>query len=92
MHLKNSLSSDRSPDPNNDCDDCDDILKLKRKPDLYLKLTTPKGRGVFTSTPIKKGEVVEVSPVLIFTHDDGRGGEGKDNLERLMGGVLGSYT
>lgn len=88
MHLTKDSPSP-SPDPN-DTNDDDDILRLKRKPDLYIRLNTPKGRGVFTATSIRKGEVVEVSPVLIFTHDDGGGGN--NNLERLMGGVLGSYT
>ena len=44
----------------------DDVLLLERNPNLYVKLNTPKGRGVFTSAAIKKGEVIEVTPLLVF--------------------------
>ncbi|EOR00933.1 hypothetical protein E3P92_00367 [Wallemia ichthyophaga] len=34
-------------------------------------ISTPdKGRGVFASQPIKIGEVVEISPVLLFTKEE----------------------
>lgn len=46
--------------------DISNTLKLTRTVGLYLKLNTPKGRGVFTSRHITKGQVVDVSPVLIF--------------------------
>lgn len=47
------------------------VVKLKRKEGLYLKDTrTEKGRGVFCVTPIKKGEVLEITPALILNEKD----------------------
>lgn len=39
---------------------------LYRKNGLYLKKTAYKGRGVFCEKPIKRGEVVEVTPSIIL--------------------------
>jgi len=33
---------------------------------LYIKNTAEKGRGVFSDKPIKKGEMIENSPVIII--------------------------
>jgi SET domain-containing protein len=46
------------------------LSSLPRKSGLYLKHVHPKGRGVFCSEPIAAGEIIEVSPVLIFAEDD----------------------
>jgi hypothetical protein len=43
---------------------------LPRKSGLYIKHVPPKGRGVFCSEPIAAGEIIEVSPVLIFAEPD----------------------
>jgi len=40
------------------------VYTLDRKPGLYLKMTATKGRGVFCTTDIKKGEVLEVTPAI----------------------------
>ena len=32
---------------------------------IYLKITKDKGRGVFARRPIKKGETIEVCPVIV---------------------------
>jgi SET domain-containing protein len=39
---------------------------LERKAGLYLKDTLDKGRGVFCTTDIKKGETLEITPALIL--------------------------
>jgi hypothetical protein len=39
---------------------------LDRKKGLYLKHVGIKGRGVFCRTPIKRGEVLEVTPAVIL--------------------------
>ncbi|MDE1152886.1 MAG: SET domain-containing protein-lysine N-methyltransferase [Micavibrio sp.] len=39
---------------------------LDRKKGLYLKETATKGRGVFCTSAIKKGETLEVTPALIL--------------------------
>ena len=36
--------------------------------ELYIKEVLGKGRGVFSKKDIKAGEIVEVSPVVIFTY------------------------
>jgi SET domain-containing protein len=42
-------------------------LKLERKSNIYLKDTgTVKGRGVFCTTAIKKGEDIEITPALVL--------------------------
>lgn len=41
-------------------------LILNRKSGLYLKDTGAKGRGVFCTTAIKKGEQLEVTPALLM--------------------------
>lgn len=43
------------------------LIKLHRQPGLYLKETgTIKGRGVFCTTAIKPGTVLEVTPAIIL--------------------------
>lgn len=44
---------------------------LPRKEGLYLKHTGgAKGRGVFCRTPVKKGEVLEVTPALLLNEEE----------------------
>ena len=46
-------------------------IPLNRKKGLYLKNTrTPKGRGLFCTDKIKKGEILEVTPALILNEAD----------------------
>jgi uncharacterized protein len=40
---------------------------LDRKSSLYLKKTPVKGRGVFCTKDIRKGEILEASPTLIMS-------------------------
>lgn len=44
---------------------------LDRKKNLYLKDTVKKGRGVFCTTAIKKGEYLEVTPAIVFNEQAG---------------------
>ncbi len=37
---------------------------------LYIAISPKKGRGVFTSSYIRAGEVIEVCPVLLFNNED----------------------
>jgi SET domain-containing protein len=39
-------------------------------PHLFIAPTGERGRGVFTSTAIRKGTVIEVSPVIVMTEED----------------------
>ena len=39
---------------------------LERKSGLYLKKTKEKGRGVFCTKAIKKGEAIEANPTLVL--------------------------
>jgi SET domain-containing protein len=50
-------------------------FKLKRKEGLYLDDAGHKGRGVFCSTDIKKGEVLEWTPTLILNDKESKGVE-----------------
>jgi hypothetical protein len=36
------------------------------KPYLHIKKSPKRGRGVFTKEPIKKGIIVEISPMIVF--------------------------
>jgi SET domain-containing protein len=40
------------------------------KPYLYVDKTKGKGRGVFTTESIPAGTRIEISPVLVLSHDD----------------------
>lgn len=42
------------------------IYKLDRKKGLYLKQTAAKGRGVFCTSDIEEGEIIEISPALVL--------------------------
>jgi uncharacterized protein len=42
-------------------------LLLGRIDGLYLKMTKTKGRGVFCTRDIKKGEEIEVTPTLVLS-------------------------
>lgn len=46
------------------------ILKLDRKPNLYLKHTETKGRGLFCLDAIYEGEELEITPALILHEAD----------------------
>lgn len=46
--------------------------KLERKSGLYLKDTPTKGRGVFCTRAIRKGEELEATPTLILTEAETR--------------------
>lgn len=37
---------------------------------LYVGQSEGKGRGVFTDSPIKRGEMIEMSPVIVFPKED----------------------
>lgn len=37
---------------------------------LEIKLTSGKGRGVFTNAPIEKGTLIEIAPVLVLPPED----------------------
>ena len=37
-------------------------------PCLYVASTKKMGKGVFTSLPIRKGTVIEISPVIVMEH------------------------
>src|ERR1700744_3694331 len=39
-------------------------------PSLFIAPTTERGRGVFTSTNIDRGTVIEISPVIVMTGDE----------------------
>ena len=39
-------------------------------PSLYIYETPEMGRGVFTSEPIAKDTIIEVSPVIVMTSDE----------------------
>ncbi len=39
-------------------------------PGLYILETEEKGRGVFTSVPISKGDLIESAPVIIINDED----------------------
>lgn len=41
-------------------------IHLNRKPDIYLKKTGTKGRGVFCRHAIKEGDELEVTPAIIL--------------------------
>lgn len=41
-------------------------LHLDRKKGLYLKETATKGRGVFCTTNIRKGETLEITPAILL--------------------------
>jgi len=41
-------------------------------PGLYIMETEEKGRGVFTSIPISKGDVIESAPVVVIDDADRR--------------------
>lgn len=44
--------------------------RLDRKSSLYLKKTPKKGRGVFATADIRKGEILEASPTLILSEQE----------------------
>lgn len=39
-------------------------------PSLYIKNITGKGRGVFSSTPLKKNVIIEIAPVIVMDSKD----------------------
>ncbi|MFX0098774.1 MAG: SET domain-containing protein [Candidatus Hodarchaeota archaeon] len=47
----------------------DHLIHNQIKP-LYIKEVSGKGRGVFCSKPIKKGEVIEISPIILIPEAD----------------------
>lgn len=44
--------------------------ELTRVAGLYMKEVIPKGRGLFCGNPIKKGDVIEIVPGLLFNEED----------------------
>ena len=48
------------------------------RPFLYLKKTTGKGRGVFTSKEIKPGMLLEESPVIVMPAKD------RENIDKTL--------
>jgi len=61
-----------------------DSYPLRRASGLVLLSNTPKGRGVFASQDIAKGSVIDVSPVLVFSHEE--------NSTHIQQTVLQHYT
>ena len=47
-----------------------DQISLTRCPNLSLRTNTPKGRGIFATTSIPAGTIIEISPVLILTREE----------------------
>ena len=39
---------------------------MNQRPGVYIAYSEGKGRGVYTSQPIGKGEIIEVCPALII--------------------------
>jgi len=64
---------------------------LPRKSGLYIKHVPPKGRGVFCREAIAAGEIIEVSPVLIFAEDDAEGMQ-YTSLSDYLFGATSSYS
>ncbi len=48
----------------------DKKVLMNRKSGLYLKATGRKGRGVFCTGNIKKGELLEVTPAIILNESE----------------------
>ena len=48
------------------------------RPFLYLKKTSGKGRGVFTSKGIKPGILLEESPVIVMPATD------RENIDKTL--------
>lgn len=46
--------------------EANNTVRLQRFPGLHLQLDTPKGRGVFSSTMIFAGTILDTSPVLVL--------------------------
>ncbi|SMR64136.1 unnamed protein product [Zymoseptoria tritici ST99CH_3D1] len=44
----------------------EDSISLTRCPHLELRLSTPKGRGVFATNSIPRGTLIDICPVLIL--------------------------
>ncbi len=47
-----------------------DEYPLDRKSSLYLKMTETKGRGVFCTADIRKGEELEATPTLLLNEKE----------------------
>ncbi|KZM20665.1 uncharacterized protein EKO05_0007200 [Ascochyta rabiei] len=47
-------------------------VPLQRCPDLYIKVDTPKGRGVYATKTIPAKTVIDVCPVLILGLDENK--------------------
>lgn len=45
-------------------------ISLDRKKNLYLREVPKKGRGVFCTTDIRAGEILETSPAIILNEKD----------------------
>lgn len=58
-------------------------VSLDRKKGLYLRHVEGKGRGVFCVAPIKKGEVLEVTPTIILN---------ERATDRVDSTILANYT
>lgn len=48
------------------------------KPYLFIDKSNEKGRGVYTRERIPAGTVIEISPVLVMSHDD------KEHLNKTL--------
>ena len=42
------------------------------RPKLKVKTTRKKGRGVFANRKIKKGEIIEVAPVIVLSRREAK--------------------
>ncbi|RMZ66169.1 histone lysine methyltransferase set7 [Pyrenophora seminiperda CCB06] len=52
-------------------------VKLQRCPDLVIKSDTPKGRGVFATSNIGAGTIIDICPVLVLGIE-----ENKEHIEK----------
>ncbi len=63
--MLHAVSTLYQPEPETDTN-----IYLDRKPGLYLKQTPGKGRGVFCTTDIKKGDTIETTPALVLVDEE----------------------
>lgn len=50
----------------------DTTIKLNRKQGLYLKDTKARGRGVFCTQTVRKGEILETTPAILLNDAEAR--------------------
>ena len=48
----------------------DDGILLHKADHLFIKESSLHGRGVFTSTPIPRGKIIELAPLIVLNEQD----------------------